>query len=90
MPVISANRAPTDARAAPTRTTGSTDPRSAADNTDTNGDVDEASTSEPPATNAATPTTTYTATVIPNASGIARGMVRAGSRTSSPIVAMRA
>ena len=35
-------------------------------------------------------TAAYTSSVSANAIGIARGMVRAGSRTSSPSVAMRA
>lgn len=37
----------------------------------------------------ATATRAYTARVMPSASGMARGIVRAGSRTSSPSVAMR-
>ena len=54
------------------------------------GAADRASRELPNAASTAIATTAYTTKAIPNAVGIARRMVRDGSRTSSPNVAIRA
>jgi hypothetical protein len=90
MPASSASSAPSEASAAPMRTTGARGPAPAACTAVVSGATAAASRSGPAASSAATPTTRYTATVISRAMGMARGMVRRGSRTSSPMVAMRA
>jgi hypothetical protein len=50
----------------------------------------EASAALPNSLSTATATTAYTTRVMPSAIGMARGIVRAGSRTSSPSVAILA
>ena len=87
---MSASRAPSAATPAATRTTGSAHVQPAAPTTSTSGATDAASRSGPSAPSAAVPTAAYTTTTMPNAIAIARGIVRDGSRTSSPSVAMRA
>src|SRR5690606_33634025 len=89
-PRINASSDPTAATTAPARTTGVSQPAPAASTTSDNGAVAVANPSAPSVTSAATPTSVYTTTVIAKAIGTARGMVRAGSRTSSPRVAIRA
>ncbi len=90
MPAMSTSREPSAATPAATRTTGSAQLHPAAATTSTSGAPEAASSCGPSDTRAAEPTATYTVMTIANAMPIARGIVREGSRTSSPSVAMRA
>ncbi|SHY13724.1 Uncharacterised protein [Mycobacteroides abscessus subsp. abscessus] len=78
------------ATTAPIRTTGSIHPAPAAVTASSRGVAELASREGPSVVKTANATTAYTTSAIPRAIGMARGMVRAGSRTSSPSVAMRA
>ncbi len=90
MPAMRASSAPRDAAAAPIRTTGWVQPHPEAAATSARGAVDAAVASGPSTASTVTATIAYTATARPRASTMARGIVRRGSLTSSPIVAMRA
>ena len=90
IPAMRASSAPRLATAAPTPTSGTAQSASTASTALTSGLELDARASEPRARSTETATTAYIATVMPSASGIARGIVRSGSRTSSPSVAILA
>ncbi len=89
-PRISDSNDPSAAATAPARTTGTSSGMPATRTVSANGVVVELNSCGPSTVNAAMATTAYTAVAEASAMGIARGMVRAGSRTSSPRVAIRA
>ncbi|CKS39818.1 Uncharacterised protein [Mycobacterium tuberculosis] len=89
-PRIKASSEPNAATAAPICTTGISQFTPATRMASDNGAAARASRCGPNTAITATATMAYTARVMPSASGMARGIVRAGSRTSSPSVAMRA
>jgi hypothetical protein len=90
MPGSRLSRTPSDATAAPTRTTGASPGTADPSTTTRSGAVDPRSASSGMVPTTTTPTARYTVATTPSAIGTARGMVRSGSRTSSPRVAMRA
>ena len=81
---------PSDATVAPTRTTGDNAAHLPCSTAVASGATLAARVVAPTAASAQTATSAYTANAMPSASGIARGIVRAGSATSSPSVAIRA
>ncbi len=87
-PRVNASSEPSAATPAPTRTTGTSQGVPAARTASATGAVASTRASDPSTARTATATHAYTTSVMPKASGIPRGMVRAGSRTSSPRVAI--
>ena len=88
-PSISDSSEPSAAAAAPARTTGSKPPAPAARTASAKGAAAVANRSGPSTASAVIATVVYTARVMASEIPTARGMVRAGSRTSSPRVAIR-
>src|SRR5512132_556278 len=89
-PAISDSNTPSDAIAAPTRTTGPSIGQPLLSTTATSGAGVRAISAPPTAASALTATSAYTASAMASASGMARGIVRVGATTSSPSVAIRA
>ena len=90
IPAIKASRAPSEAAAPPTRTTTSVQSPALTWPTAASGVAVAAVPAGPSTASTVTATTAYSVTVMASAITIARGMVRAGSTTSSPRVAIRA
>ena len=84
------SRTPNVATPAPARTNGPSHDAPLASTTSRSGASLAARSATGTTARTVTATSAYSASTAPRASGIARGIVRAGSRTSSPSVAMRA
>ncbi len=87
---MSASSEPSAATAAPTRTIGTKPGCPAEETASASGAVADASVVLPSSASTVTATAAYTSSVRPSEMRMARGIVRAGSSTSSPRVAMRA